>query len=248
MYLENYFYIFTVALIFYVFLWLRKIFRKEWIASAAFLWTLKILILVPFWAAYFYVIFPFAFPYVENYIYPTDNLQPIIIENTENIEQKFLLIGRKFKSDIWEPVYDKSPLNLNKTPIYTIKKHDLLEITARSGTKDYDIIGIVKLTGFRYKSDPFIGYAFSVPSVPIKVYSHEFWQSSKFEKVQVEIKKELLLFILSFAAALGILFHAISIKGKLILRVILYALFSLIFGLSAYLAYQTATTLVYFLR
>ncbi|GEM_PF-3355528 len=248
MYLENYFYIFSVALVFYVFLWLRKIFRKEWIVSSAFLWTLKISILVPFWAAYFYVIIPFVFPYVENYINPPDNIQQIIIENTENTEQKFLLIGRKFKSDIWEPVYDKSPISLNKMPIFSVKKNDAYQINTRSGLKDYDIIGVVKLLGFSYKSDPFIGYAFAVPSIPIKIYSHEFWHKTKFEKVKVDIKKEILLFILSLTATLGILFHLISTKGKLILRIILYIVFSLILALSAYLTIQTASTLVYFLR
>jgi len=246
--LENYYYIFSPAFAFYIFLWLRKIFRKEWIASSAFLWTLKILILVPFWASFFYFIIPFAFPYVENYINPTDNAQQLFIENTENTDQKFLLIGRKFKTDIWEPIYDQSPINYNKTPIFTVPKHSLIEIDARSGANDYDIIGIVKLTGFHYKTDPFIGYAFAVPSVPIKVYSHEFWTKTNFEKVNVKTNKELLLFILSLTAAFGILFHLFSIKGKLTFRIVLYIVFSLIFVLSAYIVWQSASTLVYFLR
>lgn len=226
---------------------IRKIFAKEWIKNKYVFLSLNILILFPFWIAYFYYVVPFAFPYLNNFINPTDSEQTIIIENTEKIQQKFLLIGRKHKTDIWEPIYDQTPINFNKTAIYTVPAGDLIKIKARSGTKDYDIIGVVKLTGFSYKKDKFVGVAFSVPSVPIKVYTRQFWKETNFKKVKVLINREILLLIILFTATIGILYHIIIVKWKIFYRILFYLMASFVVVISIYLSYQIGITMIYLL-
>lgn len=245
--MENYFYIFALPLVFYLFLLLRSILQKQWIGNKYALGTLKFIILFPFWLCFLYFVIPFSFPYVNNFINPTDSEQDIIIENNEAFAQKFFVFGRKFRTNVWLPVYDQKNWNLNKTPIFKVNPNDLQIIKARSGTKDFDIIAISKLTGFSYNKDKFIGKAFAVPSVPIKVYAKEFHQSSKFQKIIVNTKKEMLLLILTFTAFLGVFYHLFSIKGKLIYKIPLFLIFILILLLSGYLTYQISITLWYLL-
>jgi len=243
--MENYFYIFAIPLVFYLFLFLQYILQKEWIANKYALGSIKVIILVPFWVSYLYFIIPFSFPYLQNLINPTDSQQEIIIENNENVAQKFFLIGRKFRSNEWLAVYNQEKWSLNKTPIYKIEPNDLKIIKARSGVEDFDVIAISKLTGFSYSKDKFIGLAFNVPAVPIKVYANEFQNPRKFQKVKVNTKKEMLLLIISLIAFLGAIYHLLLIKGKLIFKILIGIILVLILTISSYLVSQLSITLWY---
>lgn len=243
---QDVFYVFAIPLIFYVFLLLRKLFRKKWIESKKLMLSVKLVLLIPFWIIYIYYAIPFAVPEIENLIKPSDSSQKILVESTEDVSQKFMLIGRKYKSDEWVPVY-QNQFDINKSAIYKVEANDLTSLSVRSGMKDYDIIAVSKLTGMSYPNDKFSGLAFSIPSMPIKIYTHQFNFNNPLEKPELNIKKQILLALLCLTAVFGLIYHSLSTRGKLYFTIPIYSLYA-IFGLiSAYLIYQISLTLWYLL-
>ncbi len=207
---------------------------------------IKLVLLIPFWLLFAHFIVRFAAPEFENLVTPYDSSQTVIIENTDSVAQKFILLGRKYKSDSWAPVYPNS-FSWNKSAIYKVVPHDIVKLDVRSGMRDIDIIAIAKLTGTSYPKDKFAGRAFSVPSVPIKVYTHQFSSNSPLDKPAVKINKQALLALLCLTAIFGLLYHSLSTRGKLYFTIPIYSLYA-IFGIaSAYLIFQISTTLWYLL-
>lgn len=239
-------YLAVLPLAFYIFLLVRKFLRKEWIKSKKLLSFLKFTIFIPFWAAFVYFFGLFAIPEIAYLIQPADSSQKIIIENTEDIPQKFLVAGRKFNSNDWFPAYSFD-FSLNKSAIVSVAPRDLVVLKYGAGTKHFDIISISKLTGMSFKSDKFKGIAFKVPTQTLKVYSHQFNRPTKLEKFEIHTQKEILLLLLSITAVFGVIYHSLSTRGKKWFMVTFYSIYGITVIVSGYLVYQLFTTLWYLL-
>lgn len=235
----------VLAMVLYVFLLIRKVFRKEWL-NRKLLFTIKIVVLIPFWAAYVYYIIPFAVPEIKNTYNPPDTYQKLIIESNEDLPSKYLLLGRIWQTNTWRPIYQKT-IGINFTPIVEVKSRDLRTIEFRSGSKDFDIIAISKKMGKSYKKDEYKGIAFNLPKLPIKIYSAQFEQGTELEKPIVDVNKELMLLIITLTAFFGIIYHSLSTRGNLWFAIPIYSIYSLFGIVSLYLSINLSLTLWYFL-
>ncbi len=230
---------FGLALTLFIILWINLFRNGEFLENTT-IKVISILIILPFFAIFFWKTSEFAIQPVFDFLNKPKHISEITIENNTNKSQEFVFFVRRAKMEHWKPVYARNNFSLDWDAFSAIEKIQQGKSTKFKFSPNngkYDRLLVVRLENkMNFKTKAIQAIAVELSGQAVKIYSDEF-DSSIVKTIKPNLDFQILMLSMFFVAIIVFLYNMFIKFESLVFRIIFAFLNLILAGISGYLAY-----------